>query len=366
MRAARALLNQLVVQHIVRRGRRLAEHMRIGLADLLAHALRHLGLRREVGQRLRGQADRRQGFVLLPLGHHAADGLLDLEKRRVRLLLVLAERIFDHAFKRLPVLCRGALGHAAEHVLDKLRVRAFAGLDVVHHCVDVAAAVTERRIDKAEVGQADHPVAHARADAVFVLAVAERRLGEIDRADRAQDVLVDLLGLLLLLARGRLGRHIVNIVVDQNQIVARIGILLDDLLIQPVEQLLVVQLAVFEQQQVLLPLLGQLAALELQLEQVAAQRAGQGLFGDLEVFVKLVLPQLGERLAEFDHDLLAAVDIAAAQAVKGALGLFQPAAQLEHVALGDIHGKTSCMPQTAKAAAASPPAGGRPASAVLL
>ena len=208
--------------------------MRIGLADLLAHALRHLGLRREIGQRLGGQADRRQRLVLLALGHHAADGFLDLEKRRVRLLFVLAERAFDHAFKRLPVLRCGALGHAAEHVLDKLRMRAFAGLDVVHHRVDVAAAIAERRIDKPEVGQADHPVAHTRADAVFVLAVAERGLGQVDRAHRAQDVLVDLLGLLLFLARGRLGRHIVNIVVNQNQVVARIGILLDDLLIQPV------------------------------------------------------------------------------------------------------------------------------------
>ena len=58
---------------------------------------------------------------------------------------------------------------------------------------------------------------------------------------------------------------------------------------------------------------------------------------NFKVLEILVLLQLGEHIGKFEHDLLAAVDVAAAQTPERAFGLFQTAAQLLHIALGDIH-----------------------------
>ena len=337
MRADSPFLDQTAVQHVMCRRRLLAEGMRVGLFDLLAHLFRYFRLCGKAGDRLRCQLDRRQALVLLTLRDHRADGALHLEERLVCLLLVLSECVNHNISERELILGGGALRNAAEHVFDELRVRRTACAHIVHHRVHIAAAVGERRIDKTEVRQADHPVAVARADAVFVLLVAERRLGQIDRADRAQQVLVDLLRLLLLLARGRLGRHIIDVVVDQNKVVAGIAVLLDDLFVQAVEQLLIREPAVAQSQQIGAALVGCLVPVELKLEQIAAERAGNRLFRDFKVLEILVLLQLGEHIGKFEHDLLAAVDVAAAHAVKRALFLFQPAAQLLHIALGNIH-----------------------------
>ena len=79
------------------------------------------------------------------------------------------------------------------------------------------------------------------------------------------------------------------------------------------------------------------ATVKLQFQQVCAERSAERLFCDLEVLVVFILFQFGKLLGELGHDLLAAVDVAAAHAVKRALFLFQPAAQLLHIALGNIH-----------------------------
>ena len=181
VRADSPFLDQTAVQHIMRRRRLLAEGMRVGLFDLLAHLFRYFRLCGKAGDRLRRQLDRRQALVLLTLRDHRADGALHLEERLVCLLLVLSECVNHNISERELILGGGALRDAAEHVFDELRVRRTACAHIVHHRVHIAAAVGERRIDKAEVRQADHPVAVARADAVFVLLVAERRLGQIDR-----------------------------------------------------------------------------------------------------------------------------------------------------------------------------------------
>ena len=125
--------------------------------------------------------------------------------------------------------------------------------------------------------------------------------------------------------------------VDQNEVVAGIAVLLDDLFVQAVEQLLIREPAVAQGQQIGAALVGRLVPVELQLKQIAAERAGNGLFRNFKVLEILVLLQLGEHIGKFEHDLLAAVDVAAAHAVKRALFLFQPAAQLLHIALGNIH-----------------------------
>ena len=126
-----------------------------------------------------------------------------------------------------------------------------AGLDVVHHGVDIAAAVRKRRVHKAEVGQTDHPVALARTDAVFVL-LDSRAQASPARPDRPRTRMYAYSSVdsSCVLARGSLARHVVHIVVNHDQVVARVAVLLDHLLVQAVEQLLVRQLAVLERQQV--------------------------------------------------------------------------------------------------------------------
>ena len=80
VRADSPFLDQTAVQHVMRRRRLLAEGMRVGLFDLLAHFFRYFRLCGKAGDRLRRQLDRRQALVLLALRDHRADGALHLEK----------------------------------------------------------------------------------------------------------------------------------------------------------------------------------------------------------------------------------------------------------------------------------------------
>ena len=61
--------------------------------------------------------------------------------------------------------------------------------------VNVSAAVGKSRENKSGVRSSNDPVADTRSDAVFILTVAKSRFGQVDRADRAEQILVNFLGL---------------------------------------------------------------------------------------------------------------------------------------------------------------------------
>ena len=60
--------------------------------------------------------------------------------------------------------------------------------------VNVSAAVGKSRESKTGIRSTDNPVADTRSDAVLIFAVTESRLGQVDRADRTQQIFVNFLG----------------------------------------------------------------------------------------------------------------------------------------------------------------------------
>ena len=94
------------------------------------------------------------------------------------------------------LLFRGsALDLASEAVGHKLRMR-LLGIFRIEKCgVDVGASVVKGREEERGVRCSDHPVTDTRSDPLLILAVAKSRLGQIDRTDRADQVLKGFLGL---------------------------------------------------------------------------------------------------------------------------------------------------------------------------
>ena len=133
----------------------------------------------------------------------------------------------------------GQLCAATKTRFHKFRVRRLGVFSVEHHGVNIAAAVGKCRKDKTCVRSADHPVADARTDTVLVLAVAKSRLGQSDRADRTQQILVDFLGFVELIVVGGLGHHIVSIVENQNQVISGIAVIFNDKIIECVHQIVI-------------------------------------------------------------------------------------------------------------------------------
>ena len=76
-------------------------------------------------------------------------------------------------------------------------------------------------------------------DAVLVLTVAKSRLGQGNRTDGAQQILVDFLGLVQLIVVGGLRHHIIGIMEHQNQIIPDITVILNDKIIEGVHEVIV-------------------------------------------------------------------------------------------------------------------------------
>ena len=110
---------------------------------------------------------------------------------------------------------------------------------VEHHGVNIAASVSKCRKNETGVRNADHPVTDARTDTVLVLAVAKSRLGQGNRTDGAQQILVDFLGLVQLIVVGGLRHHIIGIMEHQNQIISDITVILNDKIIEGVHEVIV-------------------------------------------------------------------------------------------------------------------------------
>ena len=98
---------------------------------------------------------------------------LDMQKRGLRLLLFGAKCLFDNGLECLLFLGCCALRAAAQYFLHQLRLRIFTRLYIVHDSAQVAGAVAESRIEKADFGQTDDPIANARPKPVFRLEITQ-------------------------------------------------------------------------------------------------------------------------------------------------------------------------------------------------
>ena len=98
--------------------------------------------------------------------------------------------------------------------------------------MDIRRTFHKGREQETDVGNTDHPVLNAHADAVLVSAIAKSRFGEIHRTDGAQKIGKDLLGLINFQVIVRLGDDIICIVKDEDEVVADIIIVFDDHIVQ--------------------------------------------------------------------------------------------------------------------------------------
>ena len=114
----------------------------------------------------------------------------------------------------------------------------------------IGAAVRERREEEAGLRQTYNPVADTILEGVFHGVVGKSRLGELHRTDTGQYVLVDLIRSVLHVdpVRGA-PRNVIDIMDDQNEVVADIFIVGDDPVIVFFEQGIIPELAVAQPQQ---------------------------------------------------------------------------------------------------------------------
>ena len=86
-------------------------------------------------------------------------------------------------------------GHsAAGEGFDEAFVEIFRIFGVVEEAVDICAAVIERGEKEASVGHFHQPVSGTVAEAVLLVIIGKTSLGKLDRADRTENVVVNLIG----------------------------------------------------------------------------------------------------------------------------------------------------------------------------
>ena len=178
---------------------------------------------------------------------------------------------------------------------------------------------------------------------VFPRKVAQLHFAALDRADAAEDVLEDLIGGVgLERAVAAPVGHVVGIVGQKDEVVALPHVQrLDDLLIEGGAGAGVLQGGGAQGgEEAVLVAVRHLLGGEDDVQQIAAQRAGEGLFQEAEVFFRLLFGHQGQRLVQVGDDLLAgAVDVTAVNPADGGLVQPEPAAQFRNFFL--IHGGTS-------------------------
>ena len=111
------------------------------------------------------------------------------------LILIFPDHILDDVLEGEFLFCRGKLSTAAKTGFHKFRMRCLGIPCIKHNRVDVCASVGKCREYKTGVRCADNPVTDTWTYAVFVLTVAKSRFGQVDRADRTQQIFVNFLRL---------------------------------------------------------------------------------------------------------------------------------------------------------------------------
>ena len=187
---------------------------------------------------------------------------------------------------------------AREAGINELGVKLLRILGEIQDTMDIAAAVIEGWEQESGHRSLYPPVPGTLLDGVGRLIVGETRLGELYRADAAEDVVVDFLGCVEhFLIVGRLSRYIVGAVDQDNIVVFTIFVIFDYLIIKGIHGLIVGELFVAELHE---KLVGAVRTLVmdgvLQVVEVLSDSAGQGFLEDLIIFEDLFLGQGEERL----------------------------------------------------------------------
>ena len=164
--------------------------------------------------------------------------------------------------------------------------------------MDIAAAVIEGWEQESGHRSLYPPVPGTLLDGVGRLIVGETRLGELYRADAAEDMVVDLLRCVEhFLIVGRFPRNIVGAVDQDNIVVFPVLIIFDHLIIEGIHSLIVSELLIAEFHEKLVGAVRTFVVDRvLQVVEILSDSAGQGFLEDLIIFEDLLLGQGEERL----------------------------------------------------------------------
>ena len=105
---------------------------------------------------------------------------------------ILTDSILNNRIKDIFLLRRRNRSSSAKHCLDKLRLKVIRLLGEIEHVVDVHISFYKCREKKSLRRSLYYPVAVPVFNNIFCLVIAKSCLGKLDRANAAEDVVVDL------------------------------------------------------------------------------------------------------------------------------------------------------------------------------
>ena len=261
------------------------------------------------------------GLDLLP--ELFVDGLYHLQTAAVR------QGGGQGGLKRLLLLIRGHGRLGAEHPVQEILVDIPGGLGVKQDVVDIGRAVVKGREQEAQFRLGHDLSGDAAVELVLSGEVAQLQLAVLHGTDAAEDVSVYGVGISRLVVPGPSG-HVVGVIGQQDHVVGVPHIQgVDDLPVELLPDLSALQLRLPQGgEQTVLVTVHHLLGGKNHIYQVSAQGAGHGLFQKAQVFIRLLLAHPAQGFVQIGDDLLVSVDVAAVDALDGALVRAEAAAQL--------------------------------------
>ncbi len=180
--------------------------------------------------------------------------------------------------------------------------------------MDIRVPVVKRGEKKSLDRLIHDPVLSPVLDTVFLRIVPQPRFGQMDGADAAQNVAVHIVGSIvhLQVIRG-LARHVISHMDQDNIIIFAVIKSLDNLVVEFLDQVVILQLAVPQPQK---KLLGTAFLLRLQrkieIQQIAAQGAGESLFENRKVLEPVILGQGEKSLLHLGLDIFFSIYVTSA------------------------------------------------------
>ena len=226
---------------------------------------------------------------------------------------LLAQRILEELAERLLLLVGGNRPFGIEQRADHVVVGLCRIAQIEQRVVDVGLALVERREHEARLRHIDDVVQRAGVELVLAGAIAQRRLAQTHRTDRADQIMEHVRARVGRLIVQREGRHVVGIVHEQYQIVVLEFERLDDVAEELLHRFVVGQRRIAQlHQQRVLRALPHLLGRKRHIHEVLVRYAGERLFEDRQILVGLLLRHGQRRGGEFGYDLAVLIDIAAA------------------------------------------------------
>jgi len=227
---------------------------------------------------------------------------------------LLLQRVAEQILERLLLFRRGQRGGKLEERLHE-RLVVVGGIScVVERVVEIGPPTVEGGEEEAGLGRRGRPGPALHVEFLLLRRVAERGFRRLHGADRAENVGKDLArGLAELRAVAAAIGHVVALVREQDEIVSLRLETADDSLVEGLERRLVLELRVAQRhEQAVLRGVRDLLCLEPHVEQIAVDRAREGLLEQGEIGLTVLLGHEAEGLAEGREDLAAVAHVAAA------------------------------------------------------